>query len=409
MVAANAPRFLRPPDLDDPPAKVNASGRERFLELTREAVGGGSLVKLTLGKACGADPSLTQVFVRPVALKSGPRLAFIWRHETRDVTKNLEAEEALRVIASLVGSEFKDAHLFTTSLRAQFETGSGKPRLRIMAGPGAAASTGRNDRPRIRPIEAGARWLRALGVTTDQGSPAAGMADKFRQIEKFAELLGHLLAESDLPTERRLRVFDMGCGKGYLTFAAGELLGGRALVEGIEARADLVELGNQVAAEVGWAERLAFRQGSIARTDVGAVDVLIALHACDTATDDALAKGIDGGAALLVVAPCCHKEVRPQIVAPGVLSAALRHGIFEEREAEFLTDALRAQLLEWAGYRTKVFEFISTEHTAKNVMIAAIRGRRKAEPGAAERIRALAGFYGIRRQALADHLRFDLR
>ncbi|HEY1765444.1 MAG TPA: SAM-dependent methyltransferase [Opitutaceae bacterium] len=388
---------------------MNPTGRDRFLELLRKAVHGGSLVKLTLGKASGDDPNLTHLYLRPVVLKAGPKFALLWRYKTRDITKNLSARETLRAIEPLIGADFRDAHLFTTSQRAQLETGAGKARLTVMAGPGDAGSTGRHDRPRARPIQPNAGWLRALGVTSESGSPAAGMADKFRQIEKYAEILGHLLAEAEMPAERRLRVFDMGCGKGYLTFAASEMLGERAVVQGVEARPDLVVLGNQLAADESLGDRLSFQQGSIAQTDVGKVDILIALHACDTATDDALAKGVEGGAALLVVAPCCHKEVRPQIIAPDVLSGALRHGIFREREAEFVTDALRAQLLEWAGYRTKVFEFISTEHTAKNTMITAVRGGAKADPAMAARIRALAGFYGIKRQALAAHFRFPLQ
>jgi hypothetical protein len=148
--------------------------------------------------------------------------------------------------------------------------------------------------------------------------------------------------------------------------------------------------------------------GSIVDTDVGTADILIALHACDTATDDALAQGIAADATLLVVAPCCQKEIRPQLIAPQVLYAALKHGIFEERQAEFVTDALRAQLLEWAGYRTRVIEFISTEHTAKNTMITAVKGRPRGDKTVAGRIREFAAFYGIRRQALAAHLGFDL-
>ena len=190
--------------------------------------------------------------------------------------------------------------------------------------------------------------------------------------------------------------------------AASELLGDRAKVCGVEARADLVEFCRKVALEQGMEQRLAFRQGSIADTDVGSADVLIALHACDTATDDALAKGVAAGAALLVAAPCCQKEIRPQLIPPPVLSAALRHGIFEERQAEFVTDALRAQLLEWAGYRTRVIEFISTEHTAKNLMITAVRGRSAMDPSIAERIRNFAAFYGVRRQTLAARLGFAL-
>jgi SAM-dependent methyltransferase len=388
---------------------MNPSGREQFVGLLREAVLGGSLVKLTLGKPLGRDPTLGNLFVRPVILKSGPQLAFVWRYETRDITKNHGAAEALRLLEHLIGSDFLDAHLFTTAQSVQLQTGSGKPRLRIRTLGGASATAVGHDHQKNRAIGARAPWLRALGVTDERGRPAAAMADKFRQIERFAELLGHLLKEAPLPPDRRLRVFDMGCGKGYLTFATSELLGERAQVCGIEARADLVDFCRRVAVEQGFGDRLSFRQGTIADTAVDSADILIALHACDTATDDALYKGIAAGAALLVVAPCCQKEIRPQLVAPPVLSDALRHGVFEERQAEFATDALRAQLLEWAGYRTKVIEFISTEHTAKNVMITAVRGRSQGDSAVADRIRDFAAFYGIRRQTLASHLGFALR
>jgi hypothetical protein len=200
----------------------------------------------------------------------------------------------------------------------------------------------------------------------------------------------------------------MACGKGYLTFAVSALLGERARVRGIEARPELVALTNAAAAAAGWSDRLAFAAGTIEAAAVSGADLLIALHACDTATDDALAKGIAAGAKLLIVSPCCQKELRPQLTPPPVLADALAHGILQERQAEFVTDALRAALLEWAGYRTRVFEFISTEHTAKNLMIAAIRTHAPGDPGRAERLRAFAAFYGIRRQSLARQLGFDL-
>lgn len=377
--------------------------------MLREALLGGSLVKLTLGRPAGKDPTAENLFVRPVALKSGARFAFVWRHPTKDITKNHPASDALALLEPMIGSEFLDAHLFTTTHTVQLETGPGKSRIRVISSPQAAGGPSGNDRQKKRAIGAEAPWLQALGVTDGRGRPLAAMTDKFRQIEKFAELLGHLIKEAPLPTDRRLRVFDMGCGKGYLTFAASELLRDRATVCGVEERAELVEFCTKAASEQGFGDRLSFRKGSIGDTDVGSPDILIALHACDTATDDALAKGIAGGAALLVVAPCCQKEIRPQLVAPPVLSAALRHGIFEERHAEFATDALRAQLLEWAGYRTRVIEFISTEHTPKNVMITAVKGHPKGDASLAGRIREFAAFYGIRRQALASHLGFALR
>lgn len=406
------------------------SARDRFLDLLRTALGDGTVVKLTLGKPRGADPTLRNLFIRPVALKSGPHLAFLYRHDTRDITKNHVPSEALTLLASLLGRDFLDAHLFTTTQTAQLETHpDGTARLKVthVAAPLARPTPSAHNREKSHLIPANAPWLRALGVTNDRGQPREGMADKFRQIQKFAELLQHLLAEAfpdSAPSDSRLptlnpqpppallRIVDAGSGKGYLTFALAHLLGPRALVRGLEFRPELVDLCNRLAREHQLADRLSFTAGTIADAPLGAgeCDVLIALHACDTATDDALARGLAAGARLLVVAPCCQKELRPQLTAPPVLADALRHGIFQERQAEFVTDALRAQLLEYAGYRTKVFEFISTEHTAKNLMIAAIKTRAPSAPDSvvAERLRAFAAFYGIRRQRLAEHLQVPL-
>jgi SAM-dependent methyltransferase len=383
--------------------------RPRFLDLLRSAVRDGSLVKLTLGKYRGGDASLQNLFVRPVTLKAGPHLTFVWRHATRDIIKNHSAGDALALLEPLIGGDFLDAHLFTPAQTAQLSCSpEGSARLvckvAIEAPPPSAAA---HDREKSHVISSNAPWLRDLGVTNDQGRPREGQAGKFRQINKFAELLTPLLAEAQLH-ERPLKVADMGCGKGYLTFAISELLGERVSVLGIEAREELVALCNEVAEKRGFSPRLEFQTGTIAETPLPTADVLIALHACDTATDDALSKGISAGAALLVVAPCCQKELRAQLTAPPVLAGALRHGIFQERQAEFVTDALRAALLEWAGYRTKVFEFISTEHTAKNVMIAAVKTRTGGKPSDEKNVRDLAAFYGIRRHRLAEHLRFPL-
>ncbi len=411
------------------------SARDRFFDLLRAALREQTLLKLTLGKPRGSDPSLRNLFVRPVQLQAGPQFAFVWRHATRDVTKNHPAESALVELERLIGHDFLDAHLFTTTQNAQLETKpDGTARLKLMAVDTRAANAAAvgHDRVKHHLIPADASWLRALGVTNDRAQPREGMADKFRQIQKFAELLSHQLSEAfgapvpggtaepaeaapsggRTPTSvpENIRIVDMGSGKGYLTFALASLLGPRATVLGVEARADLVELCNRVAREHGLAPRLSFSRGQIADTPVTGCDVLLALHACDTATDDALSQGIAAGARLLVVAPCCQKELRAQLTAPPVLAYPLRHGIFQERQAEFVTDALRAMLLEWAGYGTKVFEFISTEHTAKNLMISAVRVRPPGRPEdpLVKHIRAFAAFYGIRRQRLAEAMGFDL-
>src|SRR5687768_11385193 len=174
------------------------SAHDRFVELLRAAVHEGTLVKLTLGKYRGAEPTLKNVFVRPVTLQAGPHLAFVWRHATRDVTKNHPPGAALHLLEPLIGGDFLDAHLFTTTQSAQFESKpDGTARIKVIAAApvsGAmsspsSSSDSAHDRTKSHLISATAPWLRALGVTNDRGQPREGRADKFRQIQKFAELL----------------------------------------------------------------------------------------------------------------------------------------------------------------------------------------------------------------------------
>jgi SAM-dependent methyltransferase len=388
--------------------------RERFLELLRRAVADGSFLKLTLGKPLGAAAGPRTLHVRPVALKTGPHLSFVWRHADRDITKNHPPADALTGLERLIGRDFLDAHLFAADVNAQLECRpEGTDRLKTMRVAGTAASTeAGHDRVKRHPVPTEARWLHELGVTNAQGRPREGIADKLRQVQRFAELLAPLIDEAFPDTPRAgaapLRLVDAGSGKGYLTFALAEVLGERARITGIELRPALVELCNRVARDCGLDGRLGFVAGGIKEVPATGCDGLIALHACDTATDDALALGVGAGARLLVVAPCCQKELRPQLTPAAVLAPALRHGIFAERHAEFATDALRVLLLEWAGYRTRAFEFISGEHTAKNLMIAAVKTREPADPVRAQAVRDLAGFYGVKHHALAKHLGLNL-
>jgi hypothetical protein len=393
---------------------MNPEPRAQFLDALRASMADGSFQKLTLSRPFEREPDLKNLIVRPVMLRGGPQYSFVWRHATRDITKNHSPAETTVQLDALIGETFRSANLFTSGRSAQFEIDQ-KGSSMVRFGPGAeTVSVSAHDRTkeRLLPDESQA-WLQPLGVLTANGNVAAGMADKHRQIAKFVEILAHRAREAGLGTidGRPLEVADMGCGKGYLTFATYDYF---SLVErldvrvrGIELRQNLVDESNRIA-HTAHRAGLQFEAGAISPQPRAPLDVLIALHACDTATDDALAHGIAAKAALIVVAPCCQKELRPQLTAPPVLARALRHGIFQERHAEFVTDALRALLLEWAGYETKVFEFVSTEHTAKNTMITATRRIGTTPPAAEEAVRSLAAFYGIRTQALARHLGFAL-
>jgi SAM-dependent methyltransferase len=319
------------------------------------------------------------------------------------VTKNLPPAEAVATIGELLGRDFGRAHLFTLAGDWQLRCLAGdNDRLKAARPAFTQLPSPEHDRRKVKP--ASRKFLEALGVVRPDGEPRPGMADKLRQIDRFTELLGHLVEDSPLRDRREVRVVDMGAGKGYLTFATCEFFRTRGVaadVIGVERRADLVELANGVARECG-VGGVRFIQGAFGETPIGECDVLIALHACDTATDDALHQGLRAGAALLVTAPCCHKEVRPQLKPPPVLRDVLKHGILREREAEIITDALRALLLEIHGCKANVFEFISPEHTSRNLMIAAHRRARPLDPEPQRaRLRELLEFHGIREQRLA--------
>lgn len=394
---------------------MQPTGRDQFLKLLHAALSERTLSRLTLGKYRGDDATLQKLTVRPVDLKSGPHFSFVWRHATRDITKNLSPAAAETEITQSIGlDQFRDAHLFTALQSVQLETrDDGRSRVRIkMANHAPPTADATHNRTKDHLIDGKAGWLRDLGITNDRGLPRTGQSAKLRQIQKFVETFTHLQKSSGLGGEAVLRIADMGSGKGYLTLALADLLGSKAEITGIERRADLVETCNRVA-QTHDLPNVRFRSGRIddEASGLGRLDVLIALHACDTATDDAIAAGVDAGARLIVVAPCCQHELRPQLSAPAVLAPALRHGIFQERQAEFVTDALRALLLEAAGFETRVFQFVSTEHTAKNLMLAAWRTERATSamrPAGLKAARDMAAFYGITRHALARRLGVDL-
>ena len=360
-------------------------------------------MKITLSRRRGKG-ELRNVYGRLVELKSGAALSFTLRYAMRDETRNEKPEAASRVLGKWLEEDFEEAHLFTTTgdwkLRAMPDGAwSMKAARPVFSAPLPTA----HDRPKVRAL-ANAPFLAKLGVTAADGTARAGMADKLRQVERFVEILGHLVDGCALRETKSVRGCDMGAGKGYLTFATHEFFRARGVaaeVTGVEQRADLIELTNRIATDLK-CDGLRFAEGTIGDFTLPEnLDVLIALHACDTATDDALAAGVRAGAKLIVVAPCCQKEVRREFSPPEILRGVLRHGILAERQAELLTDGIRALALEAAGYDTSVFEFISNEHTGKNVMIAAtLRSAKRDAAAVREELRALMEFFGLRSQRL---------
>ncbi|MFZ2653053.1 MAG: SAM-dependent methyltransferase [Burkholderiaceae bacterium] len=379
--------------------------RDEFFALLQDSLARACFVKLVLAKSVGADPQLQQVAVRRLMLRGAAHLSFVYRYPTKDITKNLALAEGLQNIADLLGATFRNAHLLTTAQTIDLAISQrGRCTLRRNVAQHQAADALEHDRAKRRLVELDRPFLTALGVTEPQGRLIPAMSRKYRQIDKFVEVFAGALAASTLAHSRQLRVMDFGAGKGYLSFAIHDhlrqTLGLQARVTGVELRNDMVQLCNDAAQRLG-VEGLDFEQGDVTSYAPQPIDVMIALHACDTATDHAIALGIHAGAAIIMCAPCCHKELRPQLLSPHPIRAILQHGVHLGQEAEMVTDGLRALLLEASGYATQVFEFVSLEHTAKNKMILAVK---RAMPGSAqpwlEQAAQVKQFYGIRSQCL---------
>jgi SAM-dependent methyltransferase len=409
------------------------SAVETFAREAAASLADGTFVRLAISSPVKVADAAGKILGRCIVLKGVPQLSLTFRHATKDVTKNIPARDSEAWLREQLGTHYRSALLGTTKADWQYiSKADGQARLISHKATSTKTPARVHDQPKATLLDHSVNdWLRGLGVLDNDGKLRASMADKHRQISHYLEILSHLAKEcgwvdsegrvprvpdspippedgdsqsSSLRSKPTLQIADMGCGKGYLTFGAWHYFHRvcklPVKVIGVETRADLVSATNKLARQIN-AEGLEFVSGTIESAKLPSVDALIALHACNTATDDAIRRGIELGAKLIVVAPCCHKELRPQLGKPEPLAGVLQHGLMQERMAEWATDGLRALFLEWAGYRTKVMEFVASEHTPKNLMIAAIREREAfADAGAKQRISDLKEFFGIKHHAL---------
>ena len=338
----------------------------------------GTFVKISLGNYRGSEQNLKNIYAKIVLIKKEPKLSFTFRYNTKDIVKNYAIKEAVEMINEMVDIHgFR--HVTLCTLEADFLLEYNKSwSLKKKDPTHKTLPSLEHDKQKNRKIEAvGKRYLQELKITDSSGNVFKASQDKDKEINHYVEILSSLLKE--LPSREVTNVVDMGAGKGYLTFALYDYLNNElkqpARVTGVEYRKDLVALCNRIAQASGF-QNLHFVEGTIDQYENKDTNVLIALHACDTATDDAIYKGITGKADLIVVAPCCHKQIRREMEkhkAHNELDFLVKHGIFLERQAEMVTDGLRALILEYYGYSTKVLEFISDAHTPKNVLIVGLK------------------------------------
>ena len=330
------------------------------------------------GRRRGQQPAWRRAELRPVDLRAGRRLQVVTYDATQAHTRNLAyGPDAATAVDALLAEPFGSWHVATTEQTLQLRvTKKGDAQVH-RAGSELPVVDTSHDRAKPRLLDPREPFLAELGVTTADGRVKPSRQDKYRQVEEFVRALAPML--HGLAGREPLRVVDLGCGNAYLTFAAyAHLTRLDRSVElvGVDVKAQAREHNAAVARRLGWAERVRFVEGTIAAAPVEHADVVLALHACDTATDEALARAVRWQAPVVLAAPCCHHDLQRQLHAaraPGPYGLLTRHGILRERFADVLTDTLRAALLRLAGYRVEVVEFVGTEHTPRNVLLRAVR------------------------------------
>jgi SAM-dependent methyltransferase len=352
---------------------------EQVKQLVDFLIAGQSLVQGTLSNVRRkATDQATKVQIKPILLKGKQHYQFTFAVGQKVMHENVVAEDASNKLMGLIHDEFKQALLQAKD--ADYQILANKPTkasiLKKQASKSSAPLELNHNRRKNYVLTEGevVPFLVELGVMNAQGKVLAAKYDKFKQINRFLEMVDDVVPH--LQRERRLEVIDFGCGKSYLTFALYHYLVNTQKLNvrmiGLDLKADVIATCSALAAKLGY-ENLIFRLGDINDyADTEQVDMVVTLHACDTATDAALEKAVRWNAAVILSVPCCQHELYGQVMNEG-LTPMLQHGIIKERFAALATDSLRAQLLELVGYKTQIIEFIDIENTPKNLLIRAVK------------------------------------
>lgn len=341
-----------------------------------------SLVRVVLsGRRRNMQTPNERIDIRPVALKDGIAIQVSHSDGRQMTSKNYSPKDA--PFAQLIRAGFANVLLEHTegslSLRI---TKKGEPLIHRENSKREQVLS--HDRSKARLLDSSDPFLIAVGISDSQGNVKPSKMDKYKQVEEFLRILmptlnsaitaGHI----HQPTESNpLTIVDLGCGHAYLTFAAHQYLRAQGVavkVIGIDIRTVARDRNNEIARQLGIDKTIEFRAEEIADTTLTGADISIALHACDTATDDAIAWTINSDAKLALIAPCCHHDIQAQMnEIPEPWSILTRNGIMKERLGDLLTDALRMQIMKLRGYRVEAIEFIGGEHTPRNLMIRAVK------------------------------------
>lgn len=351
---------------------------EALRKLIHDIIGESTLITATLSQLRKREGiSFTKVQIKPVELKKKVHYQLAYVHPNKVVHQNLTAAEAEQTIIELFEQTFRQALICTPEADYQILI-SKKYKVSILTkSPTKTTADLAHNRKKQYVLEEGepVPFLVELGIMNEQGKVLARKYDKFKQINRFLEMVEDILPS--LPDSRPITIVDFGCGKSYLTFALYHYLAvqeRRVLnVVGLDLKADVIEHCSMLAEKLEY-QNLRFLVGDIADYDeLEQVDMVVTLHACDTATDAALEKAVRWNAQVILSVPCCQHELFSQ-VKNDALSPLLSHGILKERFSALATDAIRAKLLDLMGYKTQLLEFIDLEHTPKNILIRAVKG-----------------------------------
>lgn len=380
---------------------------EKYLNLVAEALSNNTLVKMTLSKPAQKNDELRNIYVKPVLIKGMRLFAFTYHYERRDEVKNYDAAQMLDLLSEMLPERFLNAVLFTVNEDVTLlVSAKGKAAIQTKRVQECREQNLDHDKQKQRLINPANSWWFMLGLTTREGKVLADMQHKYKQICKYVEIVDGVMKNVKFDDE--IHIADMGAGKGYLTFALFEYLTTRydkkIVMEGVEIRPDLVLKINDIIEKCNL-KNFKFIESSIEDYKPDKLDVLIALHACNTATDDAILKGIRNNAKLIICAPCCHKQIRQEMEKSGKTDSITRFGIFLERQAVMITDAIRALVMEYCGYKTQVMEFIEMENTPKNVLLVGRKSEAPIDKSAiSKQINGLLEQYGIGEHYLWKHL-----
>jgi hypothetical protein len=333
------------------------------------------------GVTKGIQPLYKRIDLKPILIKSQLQLQVVTHDGRVTTTKNYSFGEF--DVEELFTAGY--ANILVEHLDGALTLKIAKPnQIKVSRENSKKSRDLAHDRTKQRLLSGSDPLFTELGISDSQGNVKPSRMDKYKQVEEFLRILNPALSgaisagQIPSPTPLKpLRIVDLGCGHAYLTFAAHQFLRSQGLpisVVGVDVREDSRVRNTEIAHRLEISDSISFRAEAIAETDLNSVDVAIALHACDTATDDAIAWGINSGARMLLIAPCCHHDIQKQLEQiPEPWSILTRYGVMKERLADLITDGFRAQLLRMSGYRVEVIEFVGGEHTPRNIMIRAIK------------------------------------